>query len=179
MRPLDDANTDPTVHLLVRQLVARLLDGRAAPLPGSGDVEQLLDIEVDGVRCRCVRLALSSEGRAALSPREQEIARMVAKGHTNQAIADVLGISAWTVSTHLRRIFAKLGVNSRAAMVAGVYNEERWPDGTPAGPPPESRIRATPVRATHVHGSPDDATHIRGSLEDATTRYADDPVAYG
>jgi len=33
-------------------------------------------------------------------------------------IADVLNISSWTVCTHLRRIFAKLGVGSRAAMVA-------------------------------------------------------------
>jgi len=34
------------------------------------------------------------------------------------AIAAVLEISTWTVGTHLRRMFAKFGVNSRAAMVA-------------------------------------------------------------
>jgi DNA-binding CsgD family transcriptional regulator len=56
--------------------------------------------------------------RIQLSPREQEIVRMVAKGHPNKIIADVLNISSWTVCTHLRRIFAKLGVGSRAAMVA-------------------------------------------------------------
>ena len=56
--------------------------------------------------------------RIQLSPREQEIVRMVAKGHPNKVIADVLSISSWTVCTHLRRIFAKLGVGSRAAMVA-------------------------------------------------------------
>jgi len=43
---------------------------------------------------------------------------MVAKGHPNKVIADVLSISAWTVCTHVRRIFAKLGVGSRAAMIA-------------------------------------------------------------
>ena len=43
---------------------------------------------------------------------------MVAGGHPNKAIASVLNISSWTVCTYLRRIFAKLGVNSRAAMVA-------------------------------------------------------------
>lgn len=42
----------------------------------------------------------------------------------------MLNISAWTVCTHLRRIFAKLGVGSRAAMVAellelGVLSKER------------------------------------------------------
>ncbi|MGA8809325.1 MAG: helix-turn-helix transcriptional regulator [Thermoanaerobaculia bacterium] len=55
---------------------------------------------------------------AALSPRELEIARMVAVGHPNKTIAAVLDISAWTVGTHLRRIFSKLRVTSRAAMVA-------------------------------------------------------------
>jgi DNA-binding CsgD family transcriptional regulator len=53
-----------------------------------------------------------------LSPREREIVRMVAQGHSNKIIADVLNISSWTVGTHLRRIFAKLGVGSRAAVVA-------------------------------------------------------------
>jgi DNA-binding CsgD family transcriptional regulator len=43
---------------------------------------------------------------------------MVAKGYPNKMIAAVLDISPWTVCTHLRRIFAKLGVCSRAAMVA-------------------------------------------------------------
>ena len=38
----------------------------------------------------------------------------------SKIVADILEISAWTVGTHIRRIFAKLGVNSRAAMVAKV-----------------------------------------------------------
>jgi len=54
----------------------------------------------------------------SFSPREREIARMLAKGYPNKTIADVLEISPWTVSTHLRRIFAKLRVSSRAAMAA-------------------------------------------------------------
>ena len=43
---------------------------------------------------------------------------MVADGFTNKEIASVLEISSWTVSTHLRRIFGKLDVCTRAAMVA-------------------------------------------------------------
>jgi DNA-binding CsgD family transcriptional regulator len=65
-----------------------------------------------------MRMPLTNGKRIQLSPREQEIVRMVAKGHPNKVIADVLNISSWTVCTHLRRIFAKLGVGSRAAMVA-------------------------------------------------------------
>ena len=52
-----------------------------------------------------------------LTERELEIATLVALEQPNKQIADKLYISEWTVSTHLRRIFAKLGVHSRAAMV--------------------------------------------------------------
>lgn len=49
---------------------------------------------------------------------------MVAQGHPNKIIAAVLNISSWTVCTHLRRIFAKLGVTSRAAMVARLLEQD-------------------------------------------------------
>lgn len=80
--------------------------------------EVLIDLEVDGNRYLLLRMPPPNGKRVQLSPREQEIVRMVAKGHPNKVIADVLNISSWTVCTHLRRIFAKLGVGSRAAMVA-------------------------------------------------------------
>jgi DNA-binding CsgD family transcriptional regulator len=56
----------------------------------------------------------------SLSAREQEVVRLVALGLPNKAIGAVLDISPWTVATHLRRIYAKLNVPSRAAMVAAV-----------------------------------------------------------
>jgi two-component system nitrate/nitrite response regulator NarL len=84
----------------------------------SGETEEiLLDVELDRARYLLIRLPKSEE-RAQLSPREQEIVRMVAGGLPNKTIASVLNISSWTVCTYLRRIFVKLGVNSRAAMVA-------------------------------------------------------------
>jgi DNA-binding NarL/FixJ family response regulator len=52
-----------------------------------------------------------------LTGRELEITVLVAKGYANKNIAFKLQISEFTVSTYLCRIFAKLGVNSRAAMV--------------------------------------------------------------
>jgi DNA-binding CsgD family transcriptional regulator len=76
-------------------------------------------LERDLVRCV---LVISTKGpRRALSPREQEVARLVAEGATNRAIASTLDISLWTVSTHVRRIFAKLHVGSRAEMVAQLF----------------------------------------------------------
>jgi len=85
---------------------------------GPNSEEVLVDTEVDGSRYLLLRMPRPNRNRIQLSPREQEIVRMVAKGHPNKVIADVLNISSWTVCTHLRRIFAKLGVGSRAAMVA-------------------------------------------------------------
>ncbi|MDQ6742565.1 MAG: helix-turn-helix transcriptional regulator, partial [Candidatus Dormibacteraeota bacterium] len=77
---------------------------------GGDDSEVMLDAQVDGVRCLLVRTVRRPplERGLVLSPREQEIARMVAKGYPNKTIASVLDISSWTVGTHLRRIFAKL-----------------------------------------------------------------------
>jgi two-component system nitrate/nitrite response regulator NarL len=96
---------------------------------GSSSEEVLVDTEVNGSRYLLVRMPKINRIRVQLSPREQEIGRMVAKGHPNKVIADVLNISSWTVCTHLRRMFAKLGVGSRAAMVAqllelGVFTSE-------------------------------------------------------
>jgi DNA-binding CsgD family transcriptional regulator len=54
---------------------------------------------------------------ARLTERELQIAIMVAQGNGTKNIARKLRISEWTVATHLRRTFAKLGVDSRAAMV--------------------------------------------------------------
>lgn len=52
-----------------------------------------------------------------LSERELQIAELVAHGQSNKQIANQLNISEWTVSTHLRRIFFKMNVDSRAEMV--------------------------------------------------------------
>lgn len=51
-----------------------------------------------------------------LAAREQEIALLVIDGKTNKEIAASLNISENTVKTQLKRIFEKLGVNSRALL---------------------------------------------------------------
>ena len=116
--PLDD---------LIRQLV-RLVGGRAATDGATREntrEEIIIDTSVDGVRYLFIRMPPSTPSLVSLSPREHEIVRMVAKGYPNKTIAGILNISSWTVCTHLRRIFAKLGVASRAAMVARLLEEAR------------------------------------------------------
>ncbi|MGE7413263.1 response regulator transcription factor [Methylobacterium tarhaniae] len=59
---------------------------------------------------------------AVLTPRELEIAMLVAGGQVNKCIAARLGISIWTVASHLNRVFCKLGVRTRAEMTARVVS---------------------------------------------------------
>lgn len=58
-----------------------------------------------------------------LTARELQIATFVAQGRSNKQIAKQLQISKWTVSTHLRRIFMKLRVDNRAAMVFSCFGD--------------------------------------------------------
>jgi DNA-binding CsgD family transcriptional regulator len=51
-----------------------------------------------------------------LTPRELEVARLVAAGHTNTEIAELLNIGRRTVATHLERIYRRLDIGSRAEL---------------------------------------------------------------
>jgi predicted ATPase/DNA-binding CsgD family transcriptional regulator len=63
--------------------------------------------------------AAPDPGTGSLSPRELEVLRLMAKGLTNQEIADALFVSRRTVSTHVTGILTKLNASSRSA--AAVY----------------------------------------------------------
>ncbi len=56
-----------------------------------------------------------------ITPREAEVLRLLAAGHTNRGIAGVLTISEKTVEQHLLNLYNKLGVDSRARAVAWAY----------------------------------------------------------
>ncbi|MDX3800787.1 response regulator transcription factor [Streptomyces sp. AK04-3B] len=62
-----------------------------------------------------------SPGEEPLSAREREVLALVARGASNREIARDLFISEATVKTHLTHLYAKLGVNDRAAAVARAY----------------------------------------------------------
>jgi len=56
-----------------------------------------------------------------LSQRELEVLGLIARGSTNREAAERLFISEATVKTHLLHVYAKLGVNDRAAAVATAF----------------------------------------------------------
>jgi DNA-binding CsgD family transcriptional regulator len=125
LEPTDDLVT-AGLKVLARKLVKEATGSHRPSVIREGEEQDdvILDLEIDGVRCLLLRAHPKTEpSPVTLSPREQEIARMVAKGYPNKTIAAVLEISSWTVCTHMRRIFAKLSVGSRAAMVARLMED--------------------------------------------------------
>jgi DNA-binding CsgD family transcriptional regulator len=59
-----------------------------------------------------------AEPWSPLTPREYEVARLIAAGQTNPAIARTLGVAPKTVSAHVEHILAKLGAERRAEIAA-------------------------------------------------------------
>jgi LuxR family maltose regulon positive regulatory protein len=59
-----------------------------------------------------------SEQDGLLSPRELQIIRRLADGHSNKELARLLFVSENTIETHLRRINGKLGTGNRMQAVA-------------------------------------------------------------
>ncbi|MCL4535331.1 MAG: response regulator transcription factor [Bacteroidetes bacterium] len=57
------------------------------------------------------------EQHDGLTDREREVLTLIAEGHSNQEIADVLKLGVSTVQSHRARIMAKLGLHSRTELV--------------------------------------------------------------
>jgi two-component system nitrate/nitrite response regulator NarL len=64
------------------------------------------------------------EPASRLSVRELDIVRAVLKGASNRDIASQLGLSEQTVKNHLRRIFAKLGVQNRVELAVRALEDQ-------------------------------------------------------
>lgn len=88
----------------------------ASPL---GDRDLGIGIIVEGAQP--VMLSEVIAGAYGLTPREREITALAAQGRSTRQIASALGISPFTVQDHLKAVFGKTGVQSRAELVAALY----------------------------------------------------------
>jgi DNA-binding NarL/FixJ family response regulator len=83
---------------------------------------------LDGFVARKVIEAFLPPGSSAapdppLTAREREILRLLTEARSQKQIARELGLSRHTVDSHLRNIYAKLDVHSRAAAVARAFQD--------------------------------------------------------
>ncbi|MEO7762540.1 MAG: response regulator transcription factor [Casimicrobiaceae bacterium] len=78
----------------------------------------LTRFKVDSARAAGAKPAALADARPnVLSPRETEVLTYIAKGFSFNEIADLLDMSAHTVTTHVKRIYQKLAVHSRGEAV--------------------------------------------------------------
>ena len=87
----------------------QLLGEVLARSPGRSAFDAVLDRSM---------IACSNMMAHGLSKRETEIASLICQGKQNKEVAWLTGLSEYTVENHLRRIYRKLGIHNRAAMVA-------------------------------------------------------------
>lgn len=121
-----------------RREVARL--AAAAPLvvrlcvmhwgPGRGQ-----EARRSGTTSRLERV-YESFGRDGLTPREQDVLRLVLRGHSVKSAAAALGVSPDTIKLHRKHIYAKLGVASQAALFARLVAALAGEAGAAATYPP-------------------------------------------
>jgi DNA-binding NarL/FixJ family response regulator len=67
--------------------------------------------------------AKARSGWHSLTSAERRVATLIGEGHTNKSAASELGVSVSTVTTHLRAIFAKLGIQSRVQLAIQLHKE--------------------------------------------------------
>ncbi|NJK40005.1 MAG: helix-turn-helix transcriptional regulator [Oscillatoriales cyanobacterium SM2_3_0] len=118
-----------TFHEIIEQLVKQIDNSLAFPILQKTEEsidEIVFESHVGNTHYYLVRSRsqFELEHSTHLSPREQAIARLVAQGLPNKLVGKHLGISRWTVATHLKRIYKKLGVTSRAAMTSKLVEQK-------------------------------------------------------
>ncbi|HEY8545617.1 MAG TPA: helix-turn-helix transcriptional regulator, partial [Acidimicrobiales bacterium] len=112
-----------TAHVRAARTLAalgRLDEARAQAAAAEQCLARWRGWRVDELRQVQRRLGLGDEpsGPAVLTPREREVAALLAEGVTNSVIAERLYISPRTAAVHVSNILAKLGMSSRAEVAA-------------------------------------------------------------
>jgi DNA-binding NarL/FixJ family response regulator len=104
-------------------------EGRALPLEAVvAEALALADESASSVEPSVESIGTSSAADvdrtfASLSVREREVLRLIAAGHSNAEVAGALFISPRTVSTHAAHILSKLGLTTRAELIAFAHRQ--------------------------------------------------------
>jgi len=98
------------------QFAAAWAEGRA--MRAEQAVDEALAVDLAAVADTPPPKASAAAGADLLSPREREVAVLLAQGHTNRAIAEALVITEWTADSHVRHILSKLKLRSRTQVAA-------------------------------------------------------------
>jgi DNA-binding CsgD family transcriptional regulator len=109
----------------VRLTSGRWLTVRAASLRGDDPGPDTLAVTLapaSATELEPLRLALYD-----LTPREREVAKLLIRGAANDEIARALWISRYTVKDHVKAVYAKLNVASRAELSAKLFHEHIAP----------------------------------------------------
>ena len=114
---LPDPEETPALEKLLDRLRAAIGESTVRELrcqvEGTGPLAALNDaLSAPPVTLRA-SIAADGDALQVLTPRQAQIARMVADGLTNRQIARALGLSEWTVINHLRQVMQKLKCPSR------------------------------------------------------------------
>jgi predicted ATPase/DNA-binding CsgD family transcriptional regulator len=104
-------------------------EGRASPLKDVvTEALALADEAATTVEIAAASLGREDDGAddgalVGLSPREREVLRLIAAGHSNAEVAQMLFISPRTVSTHAAHILGKLGLGTRSELIAFAHRQ--------------------------------------------------------
>lgn len=99
----------------LRQIVAGVEEALAGGSPISPRVARLV---LGAFAERQVRPVVRADENTELTGREREILALLVEGETSASLADRLGISLHTANAHIRNIYRKLEVSSRAQAVS-------------------------------------------------------------
>jgi DNA-binding NarL/FixJ family response regulator len=97
-------------------LVANILELRAGGAPMSPGIARMVLNRMQA-RERAEAVSIPPAGQAVLTAREIEVLSALSRGYTYAEIADRLGISIGTVTSHIKNSYRKLTVHSGAAAV--------------------------------------------------------------